>query len=108
MEGGPSGFRPGFTCPALLRYLLALLSFFAYWTITIYGLTFQRGSAKRLQHFIAGPTTPKPKTSVWALPTSLAATMGISVDFFSSAYLDVSVRQVSLLHPMDSDVDDGR
>ena len=31
-----------------------------------------------------------------ALPISLAATFGISVDFFSSGYLDVSVHQVSL------------
>ena len=30
-------------------------------------------------------------------PISLAATLGISVDFFSSGYLDVSVHQVSLL-----------
>ena len=34
---------------------------------------------------------------VWALPVSLAATQGISVDFFSSGYLDVSVHRVSLL-----------
>ena len=34
-----------------------------------------------------GPTTPfqKPGT-VWALPLSLAATYGVSVDFFSSGY----------------------
>ena len=32
----------------------------------------------------------------WAIPRSLAATKGISVDFFSSGYLDVSVRQVRL------------
>ena len=31
---------------------------------------------------------------VWALPRSLAATWGISVDFFSSGYLDISVLQV--------------
>ena len=31
---------------------------------------------------------------VWPLPISLATTLGISFDFFSSAYLDVSVRQV--------------
>ena len=29
-----------------------------------------------------------------AVPISLATTLGISVDFFSSAYLDVSVQQV--------------
>ena len=33
-----------------------------------------------------------------AAPRSLAATVGISVDFFSSGYLDVSVHQVRLLH----------
>ena len=37
---------------------------------------------------------------VWPLPVSLAATSGISVDFSSSAYLDVSVPRVSLLHTM--------
>lgn len=31
--------------------------------------------------------------------------MGISIDFFSSGYLDVSVLQVSFSHPMYSDVD---
>ncbi len=31
---------------------------------------------------------------VWALPISLAATFGIDVSFFSSAYLDVSVQRV--------------
>ena len=33
---------------------------------------------------------------VWALPCSLAATWGISFDYFSSGYLDVSVRRVCL------------
>ena len=36
--------------------------------------------------------------SVWPLPLSLAATNGISFDFSSSAYLDVSLRRVPLLH----------
>ena len=35
-------------------------------------------------------------TMVWAVPRSLATTEGIAVAFSSSAYLDVSVRQVSL------------
>ena len=35
--------------------------------------------------------------NIWANPISLAATFGISVDFFSSGYLDVSVLQVRLL-----------
>ena len=35
-------------------------------------------------------------TGLRANPLSLAATQGISVDFFSSGYLDVSVHQVRL------------
>ena len=31
---------------------------------------------------------------VWAIPFSLAATRGIDLSFFSSAYLDVSVQRV--------------
>ena len=36
--------------------------------------------------------------SVWPLPISLATTLGISIDFFSSPYLDVSVREVPHLN----------
>ena len=39
---------------------------------------------------------------VWARPLSLAATRGISVDFSSSGYLDVSVPPVVRSLPMDS------
>ena len=35
---------------------------------------------------------------VWPLPISLATTFGISFDFFSSPYLDVSVRVVPFLN----------
>ena len=35
---------------------------------------------------------------VWPLPRSLATTSGISVDFSSSPYLDVSVQAVPLMH----------
>ena len=41
-----------------------------------------------------------------ASPRSLATTEGISVDFFSSGYLDVSVPRVSLLTPIYSGQDD--
>ena len=45
-----------------------------------------------------GPYYPSEETSkVWAVPVSLAATKGISFDFFSSGYLDVSVRQVPFI-----------
>ena len=39
---------------------------------------------------------------VWPLPLSLATTSGISVDFFSSPYLDVSVQAGPLLYLFDS------
>ena len=35
---------------------------------------------------------------VWPLPHSLATTNGISIDFFSSPYLDVSVQAVPLIY----------
>ena len=39
---------------------------------------------------------------VWPLPRSLATTSGISVDFSSSPYLDVSVQAVPRVHLFDS------
>ena len=47
----------------------------------------------------AGPITPhppqvSPRGLVWTFPFSLAATKGIPVGFFSSPYLDASVRGV--------------
>ena len=39
---------------------------------------------------------------VWPYPLSLATTRGISVDVFSSPYLDVSVQAVPLLYLFDS------
>ena len=38
------------------------------------------------------------KTNYWPSPLSLATTNGVSIDFFSSGYLDVSVLQVHSLH----------
>ena len=40
--------------------------------------------------------------SVWPLPRSLATTSGISVDFSSSPYLDVSVQAVPRVRLFDS------
>ena len=42
----------------------------------------------------AGPNPRKQCLLVWPLPRSLATTYGISVDVFSSPYLDVSVQAV--------------
>jgi hypothetical protein len=57
--------------------------------------TFPGRSASFQTAFVVGPTTPHQKPDeVWPLPRSLAATDGISVDFSSSGYLDVSVPRV--------------
>ena len=37
---------------------------------------------------------------VWAIPISLATTLGITIVFYSSGYLDVSVHQVCFLYRM--------
>ena len=70
-----------------------LLSVFAYMTLTFSGmsshtfrLTFSLAYTVRTPGVFLLP--------VWPLPRSLATTCGISVDFFSSPYLDVSVQAV--------------
>ena len=69
---------------------------FTYVTLTLFG-----GPSHTLRLTIAvlkAVRTPKVfLPSVWPLPRSLATTYGISVDFFSSPYLDVSVQAVPYL-----------
>jgi hypothetical protein len=59
-------------------------------------------SARLCDCTMRGPTTPAAlaQPPVWPLPRSLATTRGISVDFSSSGYLDVSVPQVAAAAPM--------
>ena len=72
-------------------------SVFAYWTITIYGLPSHAVLLKLVIHIaVRTPETLLPL--VWPLPISLATTFGISVDFSSSPYLDVSVQAVPLIY----------
>ena len=95
MGGGPPCFPQGFTCPAVLWILPAVIRF-------------------RLRGFhLLRPAFPKPfgylltihyavhnpryKYRVWALSISLAATLEIDVSFSSSPYLDVSVQAVPLI-----------
>ena len=54
---------------------------------------------------LCGPKPRSARTSVWALPVSLAATQGIDFSFFSSGYLDVSVQRVALSLAMCSLID---
>jgi hypothetical protein len=96
LEDGPPRFRQGFSCPALLGCPTNSL------------LGFRLRDSHPLRSAVpgafdypfkclavrsrnpAGASAP----TVWALPLSLAATQGISVDFSSSGYLDVSVPRV--------------
>ena len=70
---------------------------FTYVTLTLFG-----GPSHALRLTIAvlkAVRTPKVfLPSVWPLPRSLATTYGISVDFSSSPYLDVSVQAVPLTY----------
>ena len=51
-----------------------------------------------MQHSKCGPITPeRHAVLVWAIPISLATTQGITIVFFSSRYLDVSVLGVGSL-----------
>ena len=65
-------------------------------------LTFSGGLSHALQlryRIHISVRTPKVLLPpVWPLPRSLATTCGISVDFFSFGYLDVSVPRVPHLH----------
>ena len=77
-----SGYRP--LCPL-----------FAYVAFTLFRLPFQ--TVLLSFHRLRRSSTPVSRSwPVWALPSSLAATVGISFDFSSSGYLDVSVPRVPL------------
>ena len=73
----------------------SLLLLFVYVTLT---LSRQPSQTVRLKiRMLNAVRTPKEfLLSVWPLPRSLATTYGISVDFSSSPYLDVSVQAVPL------------
>ena len=73
------------------QVLLAASLTFMYRAVTVFGWPFH---AIPLISSAAGEESYNPACAVWALPRSLAATEGISFDFFSSGYLDVSVPQV--------------
>ena len=56
----------------------------------------------RLSYRYVSPQPQRINPLVCPLPRSLATTSGISVDFFSSSYLDVSVQTVPHVHLFDS------
>ena len=106
MEGGPPGFGPRFTGAVLLRNVYREAVRFRIRDDCPLWCAVPRASAntrlcnsRRDTHIPdERPTTPDRQRvpaytcQVWADPLSLATTRGVSVDFLSSGYLDVSVR----------------
>ena len=85
--------------PRVCRYSgYSLLSHrFVYGTLTLFGWLSHTIQLRFNMH----STVLTPKlflTLVWPLPISLATTLGISFDFSSSPYLDVSVQEVPFLN----------
>ena len=92
MESGLPIFPPDFSCPAVLwiqplAFRLRLRGFHAVSPVFPY-------RSADVAHFLAVHTPGTLLPPVWPLPRSLATTCGISIDFFSSPYLDVSVQAV--------------
>ena len=114
MEGGPPRFSPRFTGADLLRTADGRPCSFVYGTIALYGARFHTlrlphgfvTSARPVTAWNRRPTTPDAQRvtaytrPVWADPLSLATTQGVSVDFLSSGYLDVSVPPLAFAEPM--------
>ena len=101
LEGGPPCFPRDSSCPVVLRNRRHDLGL----RLRVRGShplppAFPDRSAAQASaagHPRAGPTTPGGRSlRVWALPLSLAATRGISIDFSSCRYLDGSLPCVSL------------
>ena len=84
LGGGPPVFPRGFTCPAVLAWNL------------VPSTTFRLRAFHALRRTFPDPSASMVENLIRAGPLSLAATRGIDVSFFSSGYLDVSVRRVPL------------
>ena len=69
LRDGPRRFRPGFTCPDLLRYLSRDDATVAYGTVTLCGWSFQDHSASGslCNSHVRGPTTPQRKSPRFGL-----------------------------------------
>ena len=87
LRDGPRGFKQGFSCPALLRYLLRV------WMFRLRSVTSMDLLSRRFANNQIGNSTLQaynPRRTemqrVWAVPISLATTFGIEVSFFSWRY----------------------
>ena len=92
---GPPFFRQDFSCPDVLRIPLRSLN------VSSTGLSpslmcLSKHFDYASRYYLCGPYPRAIIALVWAPPISLATTLGITVVFFSSGYLDVSVPRVPL------------
>lgn len=94
---GEAASSPAFSCPAVL-WILPAVSAFHLHDFHVLRSGFPSCSIKLRQCFLQSATPTELLPSVWPLSISLATTLEISVDFFSSPYLDVSVREVPLIY----------
>ena len=97
MEGGPPGFPRDSSCPAVLWIQTASLLFRIRGSHPLWP-AFPCRSPNRPLIMMTVRTPKILLPPVWPLPRSLATTNGISVDVFSSPYLDVSVQAVPFLY----------
>ena len=93
MADGAARFRQGFSGPALLRVLLGNTC------IPNTGLSPSVAAISKAFFYtnvfhVAALQPQRARPLVWPPPRSLATTCGITFVFFSSSYLDVSVRRV--------------
>ena len=101
LPDGPGRFTQGFPCPVLLRIPLSITVF------TCTGLSpsmvLLSSSFQFIKHWISWSYNPSLAVTrlVWAFPRSLATTNGITIVFYSSGYLDVSVLRVCFHVNMD-------
>src|SRR5262245_12077060 len=87
LEGGPPSFTPDFSGRALLRNSTAHGSLALPTGLSPSAASHSREFRLPSPCTYVGPTPPPPQgVTVWALPRSLAATKGISLDFSSSGY----------------------
>ena len=94
---GPQSFHQDFSCLDVLWIPLRMLS------ISSTGLSpslmcLSKHFDYTSEYYYRGPYPKSIINLVWAPPISLATTFGITIVFFSSGYLDVSVPRVPLAY----------
>ena len=92
LRGGPRLFPQGFSCLVVLWIPPCCLLFRLRGSHPLWQAF--PGLSAKVDRSILRSEPRGARTPVWALPISLAATLGITVVFFSSGYLDVSVHRV--------------